>query len=62
MTRRSELEQAKRHFANALMNQVGVEWCECCETVERFCVRHDPRKQGDLISAIYRAAHRYEDM
>lgn len=57
----TELDKAKAALANAMLNQVGVEWDEVCDSVDVFCGRHD-RSNGDLVTALYAECHRYEDM
>lgn len=62
MTTLSELNQAKQHLAHALLNQVGVEWDEACDSVERFCARHADKRGDALIIELRCEAARYEDM
>lgn len=57
----TELETAKAALANAMMNQVGVEWDEVCNSVDVFCRRHS-NESGDLVTALYSECYRYEDM
>ncbi len=62
MTRLSEVESAKRHLATMMLNQVGVEWDECCDSVEIFVQRQGRVSDAELVGRLHSEAYRYEDM
>jgi hypothetical protein len=56
------LGKAKRHLAQMMMNQVGAEWDECCESARLFAKRQGKISDDELIGRLYSEAYRYEDM
>ena len=60
----TELDRARITLAKAMLNQVGVEWEECCDSVEILEKRWRGEGCGDLeiIGRLNGEAYRYEDM
>jgi hypothetical protein len=58
----SQLDQACHALATAMLNQVGVEWDECCDSVELFVARQGAIDDDDLTTRLRCEAYRYGDM
>lgn len=58
----SPLERAKHNLAQAMMNQVGVDWDEVCDSVEFLCDIHPSFSAEEMANLLDREAYRYEDM
>lgn len=61
------LEKAVHYLATQMLNQVGVEWDECCDSAEIAAKRlrwRDGYEASDeeVTANLYAEAYRYEDM
>lgn len=61
-TAQSNLDDAKHHLATVMLNQVGVEWDEACDSVDLFVQRQGIMSAEELTGRLCREAFRYEDM
>jgi hypothetical protein len=60
----TDLDKARRHLANSMLNQVGVEWDECCDSVEIIegRLRGEGFSDRAIADRLYDESHRYDDM
>lgn len=60
----NRLDKASHHLASMMLNQVGVEWDDACDSVDGLVARM--RKLGlddeKIASKLYYESYRYEDM
>lgn len=56
------LANAKIALATALLNQVGVEWDEACDSVELFVQQQGVISDRELLLQLQCEAYRYQDM
>lgn len=58
----SVCDEAKHYLARMMMNQVGEEWEDCCNSVDFFIAQQGDISENELTSRLYGEACRYEDM